>query len=117
MPISSPWLYVFSSQVSRDSTVLSIIIHFRLVLLVVGVKESALLNNVLTAVNLTVTVIVVIAGLTKIHGHNWNIQPEEVPLVDELRANTVSCSRCVISRMSLLLSAQVASFRSASKAP
>ncbi|UJR22709.1 hypothetical protein I4U23_025744 [Adineta vaga] len=50
---------------------------FITVLLVIGVKESAILNNLLTAVNLTVIVIVIIAGLTKINGHNWNISPDE----------------------------------------
>jgi amino acid transporter len=46
--------------------------------LVIGIKESAILNNVFTAVNLTVIAIVIIVGLTKIHGHNWNISPDEV---------------------------------------
>jgi amino acid transporter len=46
--------------------------------LVIGIKESAVLNNVFTIVNLTVIVIVIIAGLTKVHGHNWNISPAEV---------------------------------------
>ncbi len=52
--------------------------HLFLVLLVIGIKESAILNSVFTAVNLTVIAIVVIAGLTKINGHNWNISPDEV---------------------------------------
>jgi hypothetical protein len=52
--------------------------HLFSVLLVIGIKESAILNSVFTAVNLTVIAIVVIAGLTKIHGHNWNISPDEV---------------------------------------
>ncbi len=52
-----------------------------LVLLIIGIKESAVLNNIFTAVNLTVTVIVVIVGLTKIQGHNWNISPDEVCLL------------------------------------
>ncbi len=42
-----------------------------------------MLNNLFTAINLTVIVIVVIAGLTKIHGHNWNILPDEVCLLRE----------------------------------
>lgn len=51
-----------------------------LVLLVIGIKESAVLNNIFTAINLTVTLIVIIVGLTKIQGHNWNISPDEVCL-------------------------------------
>ncbi|CAF1048103.1 unnamed protein product [Rotaria sordida] len=47
-------------------------------LLVIGIKESAVLNNILTAVNLTVIVTVVIAGLTVVNKHNWNISPNEV---------------------------------------
>jgi len=46
--------------------------------LVIGVKESAAMNNVCTAVNLTVILIVFIAGLTQINVHNWNISPNEV---------------------------------------
>jgi amino acid transporter len=46
--------------------------------LVIGIKESAILNNVFTVVNLIVIAIVIIVGLTKIHGHNWNISPDEV---------------------------------------
>lgn len=49
-----------------------------LVLLVIGIKESAVLNNLLTAVNLTVICLVIVVGLTKIHGHYWNISPDEV---------------------------------------
>jgi amino acid transporter len=99
MPIPSPWPYVFSSQVSRDSTAMSITVRFRLVLLVIGVKESAVLNAVFTTVNITVIVIVVIAGLTKIDPHNWNIKPDEVTLIDELRETIFDCSRCITSRM------------------
>lgn len=51
---------------------------FILVLLIVGIKESAVLNNVFTFVNLTVIILVVVVGLTKIHGHNWSITPDEV---------------------------------------
>jgi len=51
---------------------------FFLVLLIVGIKESAVLNNVFTFVNLSVIALVVIVGLTKINGHNWNISPDEV---------------------------------------
>jgi amino acid transporter len=46
--------------------------------LIVGIKESAVLNNVFTFVNLSVIALVVVVGLTKINGHNWKIQPNEV---------------------------------------
>ncbi|CAF1163013.1 unnamed protein product [Rotaria sp. Silwood1] len=48
------------------------------ILLVIGIKESAVLNNILTAVNLAVIAIVIIAGLTAVNTHNWNISPNEV---------------------------------------
>ncbi|CAF1249829.1 unnamed protein product [Adineta steineri] len=48
------------------------------ILLIVGIKESAVLNNVFTFVNLSVIVLVIIVGLTKIHGHNWKISPNEI---------------------------------------
>ena len=47
-------------------------------LLVIGIKESAVLNNVFTFVNLSVIAIVVVVGLTKINGHNWNLSVDEV---------------------------------------
>lgn len=47
-------------------------------LLIIGIKESAVLNNVFTFVNLSVIGIVVVVGLTKIRGHNWNISIDEV---------------------------------------
>lgn len=49
-----------------------------LVLLIVGIKESAVLNNVFTFVNLSVICLVIVVGLTKINGHNWKISPSEV---------------------------------------
>jgi len=44
----------------------------------VGIKESAVLNNAFTFVNLTVITIVIVVGLTKIHVHNWHISPNEI---------------------------------------
>lgn len=48
------------------------------VLLIVGIKESAVLNNLFTFVNLCVILLVIAIGLTKIRGHNWHISPSEV---------------------------------------
>ncbi len=49
-----------------------------LVFLIIGIKESAVLNNVFTFVNLSVITLVIVVGLTKINGHNWKISPDEV---------------------------------------
>jgi hypothetical protein len=57
-----------------------------LVLLIVGIKESAVLNNIFTFVNLSVIVLVIAVGITKIRGHNWHISPSEVPFVFAVRA-------------------------------
>ncbi|CAF1316706.1 unnamed protein product [Adineta steineri] len=48
------------------------------ILLIIGIKESAILNDILTFTNLAVISTVIIVGLTKSHGHNWNISPNEV---------------------------------------
>ncbi|CAF1129324.1 unnamed protein product [Rotaria magnacalcarata] len=48
------------------------------VLLIVGIKESAVLNNIFTFINLSVIALVVVVGLTKVHGHNWRISLEEI---------------------------------------
>ncbi|CAF1533610.1 unnamed protein product, partial [Didymodactylos carnosus] len=48
------------------------------VLLVLGIKESAILNNAFTFINLLVILIVIIAGLTKANFHNWNLSPKEI---------------------------------------
>ena len=55
------------------------------VLLIVGIKESAVLNNVFTFVNLSVILLVIAIGLTKIRGHNWHILPSEVRFVAHMR--------------------------------
>ncbi|CAF1038813.1 unnamed protein product [Rotaria sordida] len=55
--------------------------------LIVGIKESAVLNNVFTFVNLTVIALVVAVGLTKVHGHNWKISPKEVPNITNVTYN------------------------------
>jgi len=54
-----------------------------LVFLIIGIKESAVLNNVFTFVNLSVIALVIVVGLTKIQGHNWNISPNEVKMIDD----------------------------------
>ncbi|KAI8795876.1 cationic amino acid transporter 2-like isoform X2 [Biomphalaria glabrata] len=49
------------------------------VLLAFGVKESARFNNIFTIVNLLIVLYVIICGLFKLDGHNWNLDPSEIP--------------------------------------
>lgn len=49
-----------------------------IVVLAVGVKESSIVNNILTGVNLLVVAYVVICGVFKIDLDNWNIPSEKV---------------------------------------
>ncbi|XP_014474610.1 PREDICTED: cationic amino acid transporter 3 isoform X2 [Dinoponera quadriceps] len=48
-------------------------------LLCVGVRESSILNNVFTVVNLTTIAIVIIAGSIKANPSNWSIASENIP--------------------------------------
>ncbi|ETN62401.1 cationic amino acid transporter [Anopheles darlingi] len=48
-------------------------------LLAYGVKESTLMNNVFTIINLTVIVIMLVAGGMKCDPGNWSIKPEDIP--------------------------------------
>ena len=66
----------FDLSVGRETSMHSLLV----VLLVIGIKESAILNNIFTAANLTVIAIVIVAGFTKVNFHNWNVTPDEVGL-------------------------------------
>ncbi|KAL1398823.1 hypothetical protein pipiens_008660 [Culex pipiens pipiens] len=48
-------------------------------LLAYGVKESTMLNNIFTGVNLMVIAVVLISVGTKANYANWNIKPEDIP--------------------------------------
>ena len=48
------------------------------VILMFGMKESAILANLFTAINLLVVTYLVICGLFKLDFHNWSIEPREV---------------------------------------
>ncbi|EFN79321.1 Cationic amino acid transporter 3 [Harpegnathos saltator] len=48
-------------------------------LLCVGVKESSILNNVFTVINLTTIAIIIVAGSIKANPSNWSIAPENIP--------------------------------------
>lgn len=49
------------------------------VVLCLGMRESSLINNIFTIINLFVICYIIICGLFKVDGHNWNIPYEEVP--------------------------------------
>ncbi|XP_050092211.1 cationic amino acid transporter 3-like [Anopheles aquasalis] len=48
-------------------------------LLAYGVKESTLMNNVFTIINLTVIVVMMVAAGSKCDPANWAIKPEDIP--------------------------------------
>ncbi|XP_015595656.1 cationic amino acid transporter 3 [Cephus cinctus] len=49
------------------------------ILLSVGVKESSLLNNIFTTINLVTIAIVLVAGSIKADASNWSIAVEDIP--------------------------------------
>lgn len=49
------------------------------ILLAVGVKESTLMNNIFTGVNLVVIGIVLVAGVMNADTNNWKIAKEDIP--------------------------------------
>lgn len=56
----------------------NMITFFFSVVLSIGVKESSILNNIFTAVNLLVVAYVVICGFFKLNFKNWSIPSDEV---------------------------------------
>ncbi|XP_055313744.1 cationic amino acid transporter 3-like [Sitodiplosis mosellana] len=49
------------------------------VLLSIGVKESSILNNIFTMVNLATIIIVIVSGSIKANPANWAIRKEDIP--------------------------------------
>ncbi|KAL6436220.1 hypothetical protein ACFW04_004657 [Cataglyphis niger] len=49
------------------------------VLLCIGVRESSILNNIFTIINLTTITIVIVAGSIKADSSNWSIASEDIP--------------------------------------
>ncbi|KAJ6645363.1 High affinity cationic amino acid transporter 1 [Pseudolycoriella hygida] len=49
------------------------------ILLSVGVKESSVLNNIFTSVNVLTVLIVLVAGAIKADPANWNIPKDQIP--------------------------------------
>ncbi|KOC63248.1 Cationic amino acid transporter 3 [Habropoda laboriosa] len=50
-----------------------------IILLSIGVKESSMLNNIFTVVNLTTILIIIVAGSIKADPANWRISAEQIP--------------------------------------
>ncbi|CAK9797786.1 High affinity cationic amino acid transporter 1 [Anthophora quadrimaculata] len=50
-----------------------------IILLSIGVKESSMLNNIFTVVNLITILIIIVAGSIKADPANWRIPPEQIP--------------------------------------
>ncbi|CAL1687717.1 unnamed protein product [Lasius platythorax] len=49
------------------------------VLLCIGVRESSILNNIFTVINLITITIVIVAGSIKADSSNWSIASEDIP--------------------------------------
>ncbi|KAL5238965.1 hypothetical protein ACI65C_006375 [Semiaphis heraclei] len=45
-----------------------------------GVRESTMINNVFTVVNLFTVVIVVVSGLFKVNVYNWSVPKQDIPM-------------------------------------
>ncbi|CAG2108917.1 unnamed protein product [Medioppia subpectinata] len=57
----------------------NLVLEYIIVLLAFGVKESIRLHTIMTVVNLSVVVFVIVAGLIKANLHNWQISKNEIP--------------------------------------
>ncbi|XP_053970804.1 cationic amino acid transporter 3 [Hylaeus volcanicus] len=55
------------------------VVMLLIVLLSIGVKESSILNNIFTVVNLITIVVIVVAGSIKADPANWRIPVESIP--------------------------------------
>ncbi|KAJ9588242.1 hypothetical protein L9F63_018406, partial [Diploptera punctata] len=49
------------------------------VALALGVKESSLVNNVFTVINILVVLFVIIAGCINVNTENWNLKKDDIP--------------------------------------
>ena len=49
-------------------------------LLAIGVKESSVMNNIFTTVNMITVAIVLIAGSFKVDPANWSISKDSIPV-------------------------------------
>ncbi|XP_029341215.1 cationic amino acid transporter 3 [Acyrthosiphon pisum] len=83
-PIRTCMMYLLPMNVSFLASYPDIL-SFSLVLLLSfllswGVRESAMINNLFTIVNLLTVGTVVVSGLFKINFHNWNIPKQDIPM-------------------------------------
>ncbi|XP_060857049.1 high affinity cationic amino acid transporter 1-like [Metopolophium dirhodum] len=82
-PMKTCMTYIFPMNVSflagyPDLLSFSLVVLLSF-LLSWGVRESAMINNVFTIVNLLTVGTVVVSGLFKINFHNWSISKQDIP--------------------------------------
>jgi len=82
-PVKTTMTYLFPMNVSFLADYPDVL-SFSLVLLLSiilswGVRESTMINNVFTVVNLLTVVTVVVTGLFKVNLYNWNIPKQDIP--------------------------------------
>ncbi|XP_060839154.1 cationic amino acid transporter 2-like [Rhopalosiphum padi] len=82
-PVKTTMTYLFPMNVSfladyPDVLSFSLVILLSIILSW-GVRESTMINNVFTVVNLLTVVTVVATGLFKVNLHNWSIPKQDIP--------------------------------------
>lgn len=82
-PVKTTMTYLFPINVSfladyPDVLSFSLVILLSLIL-AWGVRESTMINNVFTVVNLFTVVTVVVTGLFKVNLYNWSIPKQDIP--------------------------------------
>ncbi|KAL5240252.1 hypothetical protein ACI65C_007662 [Semiaphis heraclei] len=82
-PVKTTMTYLFPMNVSFLADYPDVL-SFSLVLLLSiilswGVRESTMINNVFTVVNLLTVVTVIVSGLFKVNLYNWNIPKLDIP--------------------------------------
>lgn len=70
--------FLLVSKLAVMCLALIVTVFFFAVVLCFGMRESSLINNVFTIVNLFVIGYIVICGLFQVDAHNWSIPAEEV---------------------------------------
>ncbi|XP_022163257.1 cationic amino acid transporter 2-like [Myzus persicae] len=82
-PVKTTMTYLFPMNVSFLADYPDVL-SFSLVLLLSiilswGVRESTMINNVFTVVNLLTVVTVILSGLFKVNSYNWSIPKQDIP--------------------------------------
>lgn len=80
MPINSSFLATYPDFLSVFFIILLTI------LLTVGVKESSVINNIFTSINMVTVCIILVIGIYKSNPSNWTISKESIPEEYQLRA-------------------------------